>query len=177
VMALRAPLEVTRTRTGTSLWPIWPPALRGRGGGETAGADCQPRPDHTADGRAAACSEESSLSADQDVDQDGDDGDSSAVSTGGESVDSNDVPPAAFDVEEPAGEAGPAAELIGLPDPVIQDSVSSNEVQLPVTQFAENAEDLALFTYSVNNDLTEEACLQICLSCAHARLCIELRTS
>ena len=72
-------------------------------------------------------------------------------------MDSTDVPPAAFVEEEPADEAGPAAELVGLPDPVIQDSVSSNEVQLPVTQFAEIAEDLALLTYSVNHDLTEEA--------------------
>jgi len=33
VVGLRAPLEVTRTRMGTSLWPVWPPALRGEGGG------------------------------------------------------------------------------------------------------------------------------------------------
>jgi len=33
----------------------------GGGGGETAGADCPPGPDHTADGGAAACSEDSSL--------------------------------------------------------------------------------------------------------------------
>jgi len=72
-------------------------------------------------------------------------------------VDCTDVPPAASVVEEPADEAGPAAERIGLPESVVQDSVSSNEVQRPVTQFAENAEDLALFPYSVSHDLTEEA--------------------
>jgi len=125
--------------------------------GETAGADCPPGPDHKADGGAAACNKDGSLSADLDVDQDGDDGKSSTVSTDGESVDTTDVRPAAFVAEEPADEAGPAAELIGLPEKVMQDLVSCNEVQLPVTPFAENAEDLALFTYSVNHDLTEAA--------------------
>ena len=113
----------------------------GGGGGETTAADCPPGPDHTAHGGGAACSEDSLLSSDQDVDQDGEDGESRAVSTDAESVDCSDVPPAASVVEEPADEAGPAAELIGLPESVVQHSVSSNEVQRPVTQLSENAED------------------------------------
>ena len=125
--------------------------------GETAGADCPAGPDHTTDRGAAACNKDGPLSADLDVDQDGNDGESSTVSPDGESVDSTDVRPAAFVAEEPADEAGPAAELIGLPELVMQDFVSCNEVQLPVTPFAENAEELALLTYSVNHDLTEAA--------------------
>jgi len=39
----------------------------------------------------------------------------------------------------------------------MQDSGSSNGVQLPVTQSSENAADLALCTYSVHHDLMKEA--------------------
>jgi len=39
----------------------------------------------------------------------------------------------------------------------MQDAVSSNEVLLPVEQFAENREDLALFAHAVAHGLTEEA--------------------
>jgi len=55
-------------------------------------------------------------------------------------------------VEDPANDD---ADPIGLPELVIQDAVSSNEVQLSVAQFRAVAKDLAIFTYAVNHDLTE----------------------
>ncbi|OSX81492.1 hypothetical protein BU14_0014s0042 [Porphyra umbilicalis] len=82
-------------------------------------------------------------------------GSSTAVaSTDVDSEDSTDVPPAAFVVEDPAADS---ALPIGPPEPVMQDAVSFNEVQLPVDQFGECAKDLALFTYAVNHGLSEEA--------------------
>ena len=63
------------------------------------------------EGGAAACSEDSPLSANQDVDQAGEDDESSAESSDVGSVDSTDVPPAAFVVEE-ADDAGPAGPIL-----------------------------------------------------------------
>jgi len=80
--------------------------------------------------------------------------DSSVASTNVESDDSTNMPPAALVVEDPAADS---ALPIGAPKPVMQDDVSSNEVQLPVDQFGEFAKDLALFTYAVNHGLSEEA--------------------
>jgi len=91
---------------------------------------------------------------------------SSVASTDAESDDSTNVHPAAFIVEDPAADD---ADPIGLPEPVIQDAVSSNEVQLPVAQFGEVAKDLAIFTYAVNHDLTETALADLLkLSCCDA---------
>ncbi|KAK1860570.1 hypothetical protein I4F81_003158 [Pyropia yezoensis] len=77
-----------------------------------------------------------------------------------ESLQSYDAPPAALVVEQAddaVEDADDAADSIGPPDPVIQDSVSCSEVQLPVGQFADCAKDLALFTYAFNYGLTEAA--------------------
>jgi len=111
------------------------------------------------EGGAAACSEDSPLSANQDVDQAGEDDESSAASSDVGSVDSTDIPPAAFVVEE-ADDADPARPILepaGMPQSVIQDAVISNEVLPPVEQFSENREDLALFAHAAAHGLTEEA--------------------
>ena len=73
------------------------------------------------------------------------------------SDDSTTVPPAAFVVEDPAEHVAEAVDLIWPPEPVMQDAVSSNEVQLPVAQFGECVNDFALFTSAVNHGLTEDA--------------------
>ena len=117
----------------------------GQGGGRDCSGveednvdDCPPVPDHPAEGGAAACSEDSPLSADQDVDQAGKDEESSAASSDVGSVDSMDVPPVAFVVEDAddAGPLGPTLEPAGLPQSEMQGAVSSNEVLLPVEQFS-----------------------------------------
>jgi len=132
------------------------------GEAETVNEDFPPGPEHTAEGGAAACSEDSPLSADQDVGQAGEE-ESSVASTDAESDDSTNVPPAVFIVEDPAADD---ADLIGLPEPVIQDAVSSNEMQLPEAQFREVAKYLAIFTYAVNQYLTEAALADLLkLSC------------
>ena len=81
------------------------------------------------------------------------------ASADGGSVDCMDVPPVGFVVEKADDSrlAGPTLEPAGRPHPVMQDAESSNEVQLPVEQFAENWEDLVLFAHSVAHGLTEEA--------------------
>jgi len=113
---------------------------------------------------AAACSEDSPLSSDQDVNQAGEDDESSAASPDVGSVDSTEVPPAAFVVEEAddAGPAGPTLEPAGLPQFVMQDAVSSNEVLLPVEQFSESREDLALFAHAAR--VVKVALLGRCLT-------------
>jgi len=93
-----------------------PQATQGGGPGFSGGEEdlaekCPPGPDHMAEGGAAACSEDSPLSANQDVDQAGEDDESSAESSDVGSVDSTDVPPAAFVVEE-ADDAGPAGPIL-----------------------------------------------------------------
>jgi len=100
------------------------------------------------------------------VDQAGED-ESSVVSSDAESNDSTNVPPAAFIVEDAAADD---VDPIGLPESVIQDAVSSNEVQLSVAQFGAVAKDLAIFTYAENHDLTEAALADLLkLSCCDAK--------
>jgi len=79
------------------------------------------------------------------------------ASTDVESDDSTTVLPAAFVVEDPAEPVAKAVDPIGPPVPVMQDALSSNEVQLPVAQFGECVNDFALFTYAVSHGLTEDA--------------------
>jgi len=129
----------------------------GGGGGGGAREDWPSGPDHTAEEGAAACSEDSPLRADQDVGQADDDDRSSMASTDVESDDSTTAPPAAFVVEDPAEPVAEAVGPIGPTEPVMQDAVSSNEVQLPVAQFGECVNDFALFTYAVNHEHTEDA--------------------
>jgi len=93
------------------------------------------------------------------VNQAGEDDESSAASSDVGSFDSTDVPPATVVLEEAdgAGPAGPTWEPAGLPQPVMQDTVSSNEVLLLLEQFSENRENLALFAHAVAHCLTKEA--------------------
>jgi len=49
-----------------------------------------------------------------------------------ESDHSTTVPPAAFVVEDPAEPVAESVDPIGPLEPVMQDAVSSNEVQLPL---------------------------------------------
>jgi len=78
------------------------------GEAETVDEDCPSGPDHTAEGGAAACSEDSPLSADQDVGQAGED-ESSEASSDAESDDSTNVPPTAFIRERRQVKCGSAA--------------------------------------------------------------------
>ena len=103
---------------------------------------------------AAACSEDNPLRADQDAGQADDDDRNSMAST---YVEFTTVPPAIFVVEDPAEPVAKAVDPIGPTKPVMQDAVSSNEVQLPVAQFGECVNAFALFTYAVSHGLTEDA--------------------
>jgi len=61
-----------------------------------------------------------------------DDDRSSMESINVESDHSITVPPAAFVVEDPAEPVAESVDPIGPLEPVMQDAVSSNEVQLPL---------------------------------------------
>lgn len=82
------------------------------------------------------------------------------MNTDVETLESTDFPPADFVVEEAddsVDDADDPADCIGPPELVIQDTVSCYEVQLPVAQFSDCANDLALFTCAVNHGMTEAA--------------------